>query len=302
MTAAAPPRIGLDIGGSKTAGIVLDGAGRVEASVDVPTRRGTEGVQETAVQVVDALAERTGRSVEAFASLGVGIPGQVSGGEVRNAYNIGVEALALAPLLSARTGLPVSLDNDVTAAAIGAAHLMRLGGSVAYLNLGTGLAAGFVVDGRPLRGAHGLSGEIGHLPVDPLGRACPCGQTGCLETVASGSALLRYWPAGGAHPGRALLAAVDAGDEDARTAFELLVSGAARAVRMLALTLDPDAVVIGGGLRLLGAPLIEGIRRVLSGWAAESPFLAAFEAESRLRALPDGSPAAAVGAALAGEY
>jgi predicted NBD/HSP70 family sugar kinase len=292
----------MDIGGSKTEAVALDDAGTVVASTRLPSEQGAEGVLRTAEQAVVELARRTGRRVDEFVSVGVGIPGQVdrNRGEVRYAYNLGIELLPLTERLSERTGLPVGIDNDVTAAAIGAAHLMGLSGTVAYLNLGTGLAAGYVVDGRPLRGAHGVAGEIGHLPVDPLARPCPCGQRGCLETVASGSALKAYWPAGGDHPGRMLLAAADAGDEAARTALDNLVRGASASVRMLVLTLDPDTVVIGGGLRLLGARLFDGLRDTLEDWSAESPFLARLELSGRVQVLPEDSSAAAVGAALAG--
>ncbi|MFC6236081.1 ROK family protein, partial [Leucobacter soli] len=103
----------------------------------------------------------------------------------------------------------------------------------------------------------------------------------------------------GADPGRRLLRAVEAGDDDARRAFDLLVSGTARAIRVLGLTIDPDTVVIGGGLRLLGAPLIDGIRRTLETWEAETSFFAQLGMSRRLHVLPEGSPAAAVGAALA---
>ncbi|MBK0419482.1 ROK family protein [Leucobacter sp. CSA1] len=293
----------MDIGGTKTEAVALDAEGRIESSVTVPTVRGADAVVATSETVVAALAERTGRRIGEFVSVGVGIPGQVDreGGLVSHAVNLGVTSLALGPALAERTGLPVSIDNDVTAAALGAAHLMGLTGTMAYLNLGTGLAAGIVVDGRPWRGARGVAGEIGHLPVDPLGRPCPCGQRGCLETVASGSALRSSWPAGGDHPGRRILAAIAEGDDEARAAFEHLVAGAAACVRLLALSVDPETVVVGGGLRLLGAPLEDGLRSKLDGWAAGSPFLAALGLSERVRMLAADSPAAAVGAAFAGE-
>ncbi len=294
-------RIGMDIGGSKTAAVALDPAGDVVATAHLASTRGNVGVVRTAEIAIQELAERTGQPVTAFAGVGIGIPGQVDRdrGEVRHAYNLSVERLHLAAELGSRTGLTVTLDNDVTAAAIGATHLMQLSGTVSYLNLGTGLSAGSVVDGRPLRGSHGVAGEIGHLAVDPLGRPCPCGQHGCLETVASGSALKRYWPAGGEHPGRKLLAAVTAGDADALAALGNLVRGAASCVRLLALAIDPHTVVIGGGLRLLGSPLLDGIRNTLDEWSESSPFLAELGLSARVQVLAEDSSAAAVGAALA---
>lgn len=296
MTAAA--HIGIDIGGTSTAAVILSSEGTLEAEVEFPTEKTPEGVLGTAERAFAELVKLSGRDTSDFASIGVGIPGQVDHerGVVRHAYNIGVDHLALAPILGERLSIPVSLDNDVTAAAIGAAHLMHLKGTTAYLNLGTGIAAGFIVNDQPLRGARGVTGELGHFAIDPLERPCPCGQFGCLETVASGSALTSFWRPDG--NGRMLLAAAEAGDQDAADALTLLTHGAATAIRFLVLTVDPDTLVIGGGLRLLGAPLLDGIRETLDEWSAASPFLANLKMSSRIRILPEHSSAAAVGAAL----
>jgi predicted NBD/HSP70 family sugar kinase len=174
---------------------------------------------------------------------------------------------------------------------------------MAYLNLGTGLAAGLVIDGRLWRGARGAAGEIGHIPVDPNGVLCPCGQRGCLETVASGSAIARQWSSPGAAdpiPARSLMAAADAGDAEAVAIRSLLVDNVAAAVRVLVLTVDVEIVMIGGGLSNLGEWLLDEVRRVLASWAEESPFLASLGLESRVLLVPAGFPAAAVGAALVG--
>ena len=298
---SSSPRIGMDIGGTKIEAVALDGSDRIEARITVPTVPGPAGVLRVTAELIDTLTAETGRELGEYAGVGIGIPGQVdrATGTVRNAYNMGLESLALGPELAARTGSRVVVDNDVRTASIGAAHLMGLRGTVAYLNLGTGLAAGILVDGAPVRGDDGFAGEIGHLPIDPGGRACPCGQTGCLETVASGSALRAHWAGAGEHPGRTLLPAVAAGDAEARRALELLIDGAASAVRVLGLTLNPEAIIIGGGLRLLGAPLFDGVGARLDAWAAESAFLAALKLRERLQILPAGSPAAAIGAAIA---
>ncbi|KIP52101.1 ROK family protein [Leucobacter komagatae] len=295
------PRIGLDIGGTKIEGIALGPTGEITVRKVVATVPGPEAVLASTAELVAALAAEAGHPVAAFAGVGIGIPGQVdrAGGIVRNAYNMGLSTLALADELSARVGIPVSLDNDVTAAAIGAAYIMQLDGTVAYLNLGTGLAAGITIDGAPIRGTDGYAGEIGHLAIDPRQRPCPCGQFGCLETVASGSALKTHWPAGGDHPGRSIIAAIAAGDTEAELALEYLIDGAAAAIRVLGLTVNPGAVVIGGGLRLLGDPLFDGIREKLAGWADASEFIAELRLPERVVLLPDGSPAAAIGAAIA---
>ena len=299
----AAPRIGLDIGGTKAEGVVLDAEGEIEARLVVPIHRGAEGVVRVAGELAAELVARTGRGLDEFAGIGLGLPGQVDRetGSLSNASNLDILSFPIGPELAARTGLPVIAENDVTAASVGAVHLLDLEGTVAYLNIGTGLAAGVVVDGRPLRGAHGFAGELGHLPIDPRGRQCPCGQRGCLETAASGSALLAHWPAGGPDPGRALLAARDSGSPAARAeaaaAFDALVEGSASAIRALGLLIDPDVIVIGGGLRLIGSPLMDPIHTTLAAWARESPFLAALGLGERITVLPEHSPVAAAGAA-----
>jgi predicted NBD/HSP70 family sugar kinase len=171
---------------------------------------------------------------------------------------------------------------------------------MAYLNLGTGLAAGIVADGRLWRGASGIAGEIGHIPVDPAGALCPCGQRGCLETVASGSGVARMWPTEDPLPARALFAAAAAGDPEAQAVTLTLAEGIAAAVRILVLTVDVDAVVIGGGLSHIGRPLLDAVEGVLSRWAESSPFLASLALAERVRVVPEGSPVAALGAALIG--
>lgn len=170
--------------------------------------------------------------------------------------------------------------------------------SMAYLKLGTGLAAGLVLGGRLWRGACGVAGEIGHIPVDPAGPVCPCGQRGCLEMAASGSGLARSWGAGDSV--RELFTTSGGGDPDAMAVRDRLVEQVAAAVRLLVLAVDPDRVVIGGGLSSLGDELLGAVRTVLESWAAESGFLAMLDLASRVEMLPREFPAAAVGAALVG--
>ncbi|UFS58988.1 ROK family protein [Subtercola endophyticus] len=172
--------------------------------------------------------------------------------------------------------------------------------SMAYLNLGTGLAAGLVLDGELWRGSWGAAGEIGHIPLDPAGAVCPCGQRGCLETVASGSGISRQWQTDDPKPAQSLFAAADAGDPYASDLRDRFIEGIASAVRILVLTVDVDTVVIGGGLSNLGRPLLARVCAVLSDWAAASPFIASLDLARRVELLPEGFPAAAVGAALVG--
>ena len=116
--------------------------------------------------------------------IGIGIPGIVDRdrGTVSHAVNLGLggDWFPLAGRLADRTGATVVVENDLNAATWGA-HVLSGADDLAYLALGTGLAAGFVLSGTLRRGAHGAAGEIGHVPVDPDGPLCSCGQRGCLE-------------------------------------------------------------------------------------------------------------------------
>lgn len=296
-------RLGIDIGGTKTDAVAIDDAGSLIHRIRLATGFGSAAVVDTAVAAVARIGELTGLAATGFESIGVGIPGMVdrASGHVTHAVNLGLDRLELGCELASRLGVGVRIENDVKAAALGAYHLMGLDGTMAYLNLGTGLAAGIVVDGKLWRGAGGIAGEIGHIPVDPNGDLCACGQRGCLETVASGSGAARHWPTDDSLPVRALFAAAAAGDENARSIKARLAAGIASAVRILVLTVDVQTVVIGGGLSHLGDRLLGEAHEVLDGWAQTSPFLASLSLPERVRLVPEGSLAAAIGAALVGE-
>lgn len=297
--------VGLDIGGTKTLGVAVDEGGGIVAEVRRPTEPGPDGVIRTAASVVAEL--RAAAGAQGAVPVGVGIPGLVDAerGIVRHAVNLGVtgDSLPLRDLLAARLGTAVAVENDANAATLGA--VAQTGhDDLVYLSIGTGLAAGLAVDGRLRRGVHGAAGEVGHLPVDPQGVACACGQVGCLETVASGSALAAAWPieptVSEPHPAQALFAAAAAGDPKAVVVRDRFAAGVAAAVRVLCLTVDPDAVVLGGGVAHLGDPLRTAVAAALRDQATQAPFLAALDLAGRLRVLPADVPVAALGAALLG--
>ncbi|MFC9920090.1 ROK family protein [Agromyces binzhouensis] len=301
-------RLGIDIGGTKTAAVAIGADGELSDQVRMPTGFGAEAVVATALRTVERMSELAGVDARAFQSIGIGIPGSVDSatGRVTHAVNLGLEGLDLGPRLADRLGVEVRIENDVKAAALGAHHLLGVADgirahSMAYLNLGTGLAAGIVLDGHLLRGGRGVAGEIGHIPVDPAGEQCACGQRGCLETLASGSALASQWPGVHRYPAIDLFDRADAGQPDAVAVRERFLVGVASAVRLLALTTDVDDIVIGGGLAALGDRLLGGTRRVLAAWAEDSAFLASLDLPRRVQVIPRGFPAAAVGAALIGE-
>lgn len=297
-------RVGVDIGGTKTAAVALTPGGDIVEQLRLPTVRGAAGVLDTASRAVIELAARVGIAPEMFSSIGVGIPGQVEpgSGRVTHAVNLDVGELDFGAELGSRLGVRVQVENDVNAAALGVYQLLadESTHSMAYLNLGTGLAAGLVLDGRLWRGSRGTAGEIGHIPIDPNGPACPCGQRGCIEVLASGSAIARQWPGAAARPVQDLFDAAERGDAYAMEIQHGLVNNIAAAVRILVLTIDVDTVVLGGGISELGTRLRMAVGGVLDAWAAESPFLASLDLSSRVRVAPGDYPSAAVGAALVG--
>jgi predicted NBD/HSP70 family sugar kinase len=263
---------------------------------------GADSVVSTTVSAVQGISEATGTSVGSWQSIGVGIPGIVNGGRVMHAMNLGLDDLDLGTALSGALGRPVRVENDVNAAALGLwKHLGNGSSSLAYLNLGTGLAAGLVLGGRVWRGFNGTAGEIGHILVDPNGPLGPDGQRGGLETLASGSGLASQWPTDEPHPVRSLLAAAEEGDPEARRIRASLYGAVATAVRILVLTVDVERVVIGGGISNLGDELLDGVRSVFRSWSQnDSPFIASLDLASRISLVPDDVPIAAIGAALVG--
>ncbi|WP_438353651.1 ROK family protein [Microbacterium sp. CJ88] len=301
-------RLGLDVGGTKTDAVAVDDAGRIVGRVRVPTGWGPDAVARTVLEAVDRLVVEASVPRTDIRSVGVGMPGQVEPGTTRvvHAVNLGVEELDLAAAVAPQLGVPVRVENDVKAAALGAYALHSAdgwgggSGSMAYLNLGTGIAAGIVSGGELWRGGRGTAGEVGHISIDPNGPECRCGQRGCIEALAGGGAIAERWGRPGALPVRDVFDAADAGDPEARVLRAGLARGVAAAVRVLVLTADVDAVVLGGGVTALGPRLMADVGAELTASAATSPFMRSLRLDGRVQPLPAGSPAAALGAALIG--
>ncbi len=304
--------VGLDIGGTKILGVLVDADGAVLHRVVLPTTKGGGGVVKTAALAVERLVCAAGVPLSNLTAVGIGVPGVVdpATGQVAHAVNLGIDgSVALGSLLSARLdGLLVQADNDLNAAALGAAHLRCApeGGGhrpadLAFLALGTGVAAGMVLDGVLRRGAKGVAGEIGHIPIVAGGRLCPCGQRGCLEQYASGAALDAAWPSRTGRPSPTeIFEAAQAGDEAAVRIREGFAGAVAAAVRLLVLTCDVEVVVVGGGVSAVGAPLLTSVQAALTNQTAESPFLRSMGMAGRVELAPADMPVAAIGAALLG--
>src|SRR5215211_2535184 len=197
-----PHALGIDIGGTKIAAGVVTGDGRILDRTRVPTPPDDQAATLAALlAVVDELRARN-PGVEA---IGLGAAGLVEwpGGIARWAPHNSYRRLELRRLLHERTGLPTIVDNDANVAAWAEARFGAGEGSrdLVLIAVGTGIGGGLVLDGKVYRGATGMGAELGHMLVDVDGAPCACGRTGCLEAMASGSALGRYGrEAAGADP------------------------------------------------------------------------------------------------------
>ncbi len=289
-------RLGVDIGGTKT-DVVAVHEGAIVARYRTASGHGAEAVVASTLAAVETLMAEASIVWAGVESVGVGIPGSVVDGVVFYALNLGIERLDLAGELERAWGKRPVVDNDVNAAALGAWALRKGGSSLAYLNLGTGLASGIILDGKLWRGARGAAGEIGHISIDPAGPVDGDGLHGAIEVYASGGGLVRQWGVEGASA-HDVIDAADAGDERAQEIRDRLFYGLASAVRVLVLTLDVESIVVGGGLAGQGDKLVAGAKTVIDRWASVSNFLASLDLAGRITLLDDPeTPVAALGAA-----
>lgn len=291
--------LGLDVGATKTHGVVLDANDQILADHVQPTRKTEEGIRTTILDVSTRLARQLGVSVSAFTSVGIGIPGIVRHptGMVENAVNLGIGRMNLIDLVAAGFAAPVRVENDVKASALGAR--LALGGQIhdlCYVNLGTGVATAAVSNGRLLRGGRNGAGEIGHLAVYPDGELCGCGQRGCLETEAGGNHIMRRLSAQGLD-----LTALDTDPSPAALVEKRRITSAVvTALTLVAITYDSVKVVVGGGVPRAARWLVPAVSAELRRRACESSFLAGLAVADRIAQIPDEIPAPAIGAAMVG--
>jgi fructokinase len=248
-------RIGIDLGGTKIAAMALDDEGGVRFERRVATPRTYDGT----IDAVADIVREADDALRAPGSVGVGTPGAISPatGLVKNANSTWLNGRALDRDLEAALGRPVRLANDANCFALSeAVDGAGAGAAVVFgVILGTGVGGGVVVRGRPLRGANAIAGEWGHNPLPGIdaderaARPCYCGRHGCVETFLCGPALEAEAAAAGLD-GRAteIAAAADAGDERALGVLRTYEERLARALASVVNVLDPDVVVLGGGL------------------------------------------------------
>lgn len=263
--------IALDVGGTgmKAALVAADGTLLHEARRATGRERGAEAVVETiqdfAAELLDLGRERFATTASAA---GVAVPGIVDAenGIAVYAANLGWRDVPLRDLLARRLGgIPVALGHDVRTGGLAEGRIGAGRGADRFLfvPLGTGIAGAIGIAGRIEAGAHGYAGEIGHIVVRPGGPACGCGQHGCLETLASASAVSRAWAAASGDPeadAADCAKAVESGDERAREVWLAAIGALADGLVTAITLLDPRTLIIGGGLAEAGETLFTPLR------------------------------------------
>jgi glucokinase len=315
---SAPDMVGVDLGGTKILAAYVSADGTIAGRAKRPTNShsGPDAVAARVAQVVSEAIEAAGSSLEKVSAIGVGAPGPLDPetGIILTTPNLGWKNFPLGPRLAEHLGKPVVVDNDVNVGTLGEVRFGAARGarSAVGIFVGTGVGGGIVIDGHIHHGASRNAGEIGHQVIVANGPRCGCGVRGCLEAVASRSAIERALrkkvkegvrsslesklkKARAQLTSRDLRAAYQGGDKLVRK----LVNRAAwyagvGAANMLNL-FSPERVVIGGGVaEAFGEPYLERVRES----AREHCFAIAYEA-SRIVLAELGDDAGVLGAAAA---
>jgi fructokinase len=258
---AHSPRIGIDLGGTKIAGILFGAGDTVQAEMRRPSPQ--RDYPATIAAIVETIGALEQNAAVSGATIGIGMPGSISprSGVVHNANSTWLNGKPFDRDLQAAIGRPVRLSNDANCFALSEAYDGAAAGakSVFGVIIGTGCGGGVVVGGRLVDGPHGIAGEWGHIPLpwaepsEHPGPKCWCGQFGCLETWVSGTALAddHARATGLRLASESIVARADAGDAEARSAVDRHADRLARGLALITNILDPEVIVLGGGLSKL---------------------------------------------------
>jgi fructokinase len=290
-------RFGIDLGGTKTEGVVLDGDGRERFRERVPTDPSS---YDAVLAGIEQLYQRMAASTNGGAhTLGIGTPGAISPrtGLLKNSNTVCLNGMPVARDLRTRLGRDFAIENDANCFALAEAlHGAGRGRRVAFgVILGTGCGGGIVIDRAVHRGLQAIAGEWGHTVIDPRGPLCYCGQRGCVETFISGSGLEnrhaeRHGERQAAHD---IVAAWRRGDAPATATMDEFFARFGLSLANLIAVLDPDIVVLGGGLSNVDELYTRGVEEV-----AKRVFSDSLQTPIVKHAL--GDSAGAIGAALVG--
>lgn len=277
--------IGIDLGGTNIAVGLVNEEGRILAKAETPTLVGRpyQDLIRDMARCARSVMEQAGVGEDAVASVGIGIPGVAdSDGNVIFCTNLGWRDVPLRREFQQYIGKPFLIDNDASVAgwAEYKAGVSRGTSSSVFLTLGTGLGSGIILNGKLWSGAHGAGGELGHLVIDVDGVPCTCGKRGCAERYCSATAIIRMareacadapgsliLQKAGGDPDRitakTVMDAAKAGDETAVKVFRLFVKYLTISINNVISSLDPEMIILGGGVSRAGDFLLDAVRETL---------------------------------------
>jgi glucokinase len=264
--------IGIDIGGTTIKMALFDAAGTMLDKWQIPTNTEANGISipdEMVYSIKQRMADKKQDSDELL-GIGIGVPGPVDDLGVKRAVNLGWSDFLLKQLMEKRLNIPVVLLNDANAAALGelwqgSADQLR---DIVFVTLGTGVGGGIIVDGKILNGKHASGGEIGHIPVQSEEtRICGCGNTNCLECYGSANGMVKTMNQLAGEEvvsnTKEIFALILQGDSRAQEALTITIDYLARAIAGILNTLDPEELVIGGGVSEAGEAFLTPLKTAL---------------------------------------
>ena len=279
-------KIGVDLGGTNVKVALVDKNGKIVYTNSEPTRAelGYQYVISNIKQVIYASLKETDISKDAVGGIGIGCPGQIDSvnGIVRKLPNLpGWVNIPLAQIMEEEFSLPTKLDNDVRCATLGEYNFGAGKGAtnLICITVGTGIGSGIILNGQLIRGASMSAGEIGHMTLEDCnGPICGCGNTGCLESLASGPAIVqmaedyirggkssKFVELSGNTPlsAQTISEAAKSGDSVAQTIFYVTGRWIGIALSSVVNLLNPEIIIIGGGVAQAGDLLFDPIRETI---------------------------------------
>ena len=310
--------IGVDLGGTGIKAGIVSEAGEIVVHASAPTNheRPFADVVADIAALCEKLLRQAGVGLDGIKAIGVGVPGvcDPKTGIIANCVNLGWYNVPFIAELRRHLDLPVRVDNDATVAGYAESIAGVSAGteSSVFITLGTGVGGGIVLGGRPFSGAHGVGSEIGHMVLKLGGEPCTCGKRGCFERYASATAVIREGRnAVAQHPESAIMRRCGGdpqrinaktvfdcareGDETALGVFRWYVNGLSNGIISIINVLDPEVIVLGGGVSLAGEFLLDAVREQVESMLLfkDMPF-------ARIELARLGADAGIIGAAMLG--
>ncbi|QKG83217.1 ROK family glucokinase [Kroppenstedtia pulmonis] len=305
--------IGIDLGGTSMKLGMVDEQGQLIGKTEEPTSRfvSPEVGLDRMVGSVKLMVDQTGISWDNILGLGIGLPGflDIPRGRIVKLTNIPWENVPIQRYLEDRLQVPVSIDNDANAAALGEAWSGAGVGirDMICITLGTGVGGGIIANGGLIHGVSGMAGEVGHIQVEKDGDLCSCGQRGCVETLSSATGMLRLVREAvnmgkqtrlqksveqGSLQVQEIFEEAKRGDPVAKGVIGTAIDGLGRLMAILSVVNNPEAFIIGGGISKAGPFLFEPLQRSYGLYALS-------QASAGVRIIPAqlGNDAGIIGAA-----